>query len=186
MWIYTPRRVENLAHFSAADPWNGNQQTAFDLDRVFIAGLVPDRTNLDDVSKPHKYAIRSALEQHHRALPDSLVSLWRDGKVPVERLPALLKGLEPNLKRSDYIKLLSMTRLQRIIRRYAPPVLGLIIALLGLAVTVEDAGTGIVMAAIGVLIVVASEAITRRLHARRKQQMEWAIAQPAASRGAGR
>src|SRR5437879_10134517 len=111
MWIYTPRRVENLAHFNAADPWNGNQQTPFDLDRVFIRSIVPDRTNLEDESKPHKYAIRSALEQHHRTLPDSLVSLWRDGRIPVEHLPPLLKGLEPNLKRSDYIKLLRMTRL---------------------------------------------------------------------------
>ena len=186
MWIYTPRRVENLAHFNAADPWNGNQQTPFDLDRVFIRSIVPDRTNLEDESKPHKYAIRSALEQHHRTLPDSLVSLWRDGRIPVERLPPLLKGLEPNLKRSDYIKLLSMTRLQRIIRRFAPSSIGLIFALVGLAVTLDDAGTGIVMMIIGALILVACEAITRQLHARRKEQMEWAMGQPSASRGAGR
>ncbi len=80
-----------------------------------------------------------------------------------------------------------MTRLQRIIRRFAPSAIGVIFALVGLAVALDDAGTGIVMMIIiGALILGASEGITRRLHARRKQQMEWAMGQPSASRGAGR
>jgi hypothetical protein len=180
MWIYTPRRVQNLERFRAADPWNGNQEIMFSLDRVFIRSLVPDRTNLEEESKPHKYALRSELDRHHRTLPDSLASLWRDGKVAAARLPALLNGLEPNLRRSDYIKLLSMTRLQRAIRTYAPPVLGALVVLVGLALWFDDPSSGAVMMAIGILIAVLATTTIRRLNARRKQQIEWALNQSVA------
>jgi hypothetical protein len=144
MWIYTPKKVQNLAHFTAADPWHGDQPTSFDLDRCFDGGFVPDYAAFEDESLPQKFAIRSELEREHRVLPDSLVALWRGGKVPVERLPALLKGLEPNLKRSDYIRLLSMNRLQRGIRTYAAPSFGVFVLLIGTALLAEDLMMGAV------------------------------------------
>src|SRR5262245_21861867 len=173
MWMYTPKKVQNLAHFTAADPWNGNQQTSFELDRCFDGGFVPDYAAFDDESLPQKYAIRSGLEQEHRVLPDSLASLWRSGKVPAERLPALLRGLEPNLTKSDYIRLLTMNRMQRGIRTYAPPVFGGFLTLMGLPLLAIEWEVGVVMVAIGVGLTVFAVKTVRRLNARRQQQSDW-------------
>ncbi|MGH2360562.1 MAG: hypothetical protein ACRDGM_08480 [bacterium] len=177
--IYNPSRIQKLAQFSAADPWNDNRPTTFVLDRCFDGGYVQDYTVLEDESLPQKYAIKSELEPDHRVLPDSLAWLWRSGKIPTERLPALLKGLEPNLGRSDFIGLLTMNRVQRGVRTYAPQVLGVFVFLLGAALLlVPDLATSVVMMAIGILVIALTRGIVGRLNARRKRQMDWALSQP--------
>jgi hypothetical protein len=181
MWIYTPKKVQNLARFTAPDPWHDNQPTSFDLDRCFDGGFVPDYAAFEDESLPQKYALRSALEREHRVLPDSLASLWRGGKIPPDRLPMLLKGLEPNLTRSDYVRLLSMNRMQRSIRTYAPPSLGVFLLLIGIALLFVEVETGAVMMAIGALLIAIPVRIMRRLNARRRQQTDWALGQSSAS-----
>lgn len=179
MWIYTPKKVQQLAQFTAADPWNGGQRVQFHLDRCFSRGFVPDYSAYDDESLPSKFAIRSELDKAHRVLPDSLASLWRSGKVTPERLPALLRGLEPNLKRSDFIRLLSMNKMQRGIRTYAGPSFGGFLLVLGMALLLDKelAATGAGMIAVGVLLAAVTVRIMRRLNARRKEQTDWALSQ---------
>jgi hypothetical protein len=183
MWLYTPKKVQNLVHFTAPDPWHGNQQTAFDLDRCFDGGFVPDYAAFEDESLPQKYALRSELEREHHVLPDSLASLWRSGKIPAERLPALLKGLEPSLVKSDYIRLLTMNRMQRGIRTYAAPIFGGFLALMGLPMLAIEWEVGVVIVGLGVGLTVFAVKLVRKLNARRKQQSDWALSQSMAAGG---
>lgn len=177
-WIYTPRKTENLASFEAPDPWHAGQPTSFTLDRCFDGRYVPDYSAFDDQSIPHRYAVKSALDGEHRALPDSLAGLWLEKRVAADRLPALLNALEPELQRSDYFRLMTLNRLQRGIRIYGMTVggaiVGAIVALGGVSFLVSPSMglrvAGGVMLAAGVLLLVLPGRVVRGWKRRRAQQ----------------
>lgn len=177
-WIYTPKKTQTLARFETTDPWNGDQRTSFQLDRCFAGGFVPDYAAFDEQSIPHRYALKSALDREHRALPDSLAALWRDGRVAPENLPRLLGDLQPELERSDFFRLMTMNRLQRGIRTYAFLVLGVVVSLLGLGsmlMSPPEPAAGVVLIGAGVLFMVFPIRFVRGWQARRTQQMKWAL-----------
>ena len=100
--------LQKVASFAAPDPWNVNRPATFCIeDYVMIAGPSPDKPLPPDSLRvklmEHRFAIRSEPGGAAHFLPESLVKLWRTGKVQVQELPRLLAGLEPGLrKRSDY------------------------------------------------------------------------------------
>src|SRR5690242_13761122 len=101
-WVYQPKSFQNLARFTAPDPWNGSRPAVFELERCFSRSVLPN--TYEQEARPHKYAIRSGIDRQCRILPDSLTALWKDRRIDAERLPALLKSMEPDLIRSDYVR----------------------------------------------------------------------------------
>jgi len=179
-WL-APTKVQSIARFIACDPWHADQKTPFFLDRCFDRtldrGFVPGYV-LEDESRASRFAIRSDLGRDYRFLPDSLTDLYRRGKVPAERLPALLKGLEPDLKRSDYFRLWSLNQFQRNILTYSLPFVGAVHALLG-SVLLLDGGdwVNVFQIVLGVTLAAVSLKIAGGLNARRKRQTDWALRQ---------
>jgi hypothetical protein len=183
-WILTPKKTQTLARFEAPDPWNGGRLTRFTLDRCFDGGPVPDYSAFDDDSIPHRYAIKSANGDGHRALPDSLAGLWREKKVHAEQLPSLLHRMEPTLRRSDYFRLMTMNRLQRGIRlygmKYGAALVGAISALIGLALCLvpppdRDPVTGVAMLLVAVPVFIVPGRFVHRWQTRRSEQAAWAL-----------
>ena len=183
IWLYTPKKVVHLTQFAAPDPWNQGVTTAFDLDKCFDGGFAPSYAAFEEDSLPHRYALRSHLDQQHRALPDSLAGLWRKQIVPPEQLPSLLHQLAPSLQRSDYIRLSTMNPMQRGIRTWAAPFFGVFLLLLGLIeLKANEPSLGGVMIILGLLAIALPLFIISKLNGRRHQQASWALAQYAERR----
>jgi hypothetical protein len=91
-------------HFAATDPWNGGRPTHFTIEvykrvpKIWDARVVPDRQGVG----PDYLRLRSALDGREHWLPESLVELWRMGRVASEALPRQLHELQPHLRKSSY------------------------------------------------------------------------------------
>lgn len=185
LWLYTPKKVIQLASFTAPDPWNENKSSTFRLDQCFDGGVVPAYAALEETSIPHRFAIRSQAEKQHRVLPDSLAAIWKSNKLPAEALPARLKDLEPTLKRSDYFRLATMNPMQRAIRIWAAPVFGVFLIVLGVALFNSGSGTeGAILLLAGLLAIAIPLAIFAQLNRRRKEPTEWALGLTGAAKSA--
>lgn len=163
---------ELLKTFNAPDPWNGGRRATFSIHRHFMGGLMPGYAAADKRSRLQSCILRCQADQRDRPLPDALVSLWLDDKVPSDRLPQLLAGLEPQLKRSDYVSHQALNPMQRAVRRWAPMLFAAFVALLGLSMLGEDSGTGVVMLAVGLLVGAGAWLVGRRFRARRQRQVD--------------
>ena len=168
--------TELLKKFTAPNPWEADQLGPFEVYRHFIGGVMPLHAAVDERSRLQTYTLRlpGGLD---RPLPDSLVALWLAGTVPDERLPRLLAGLEPQLKRSDFATHAALNSMQRAVRRWAPLVGGAFILVLGVLEIGESVGVGLAMIAAGALIAGGSWLLGRRFSARRRSQERWILEQ---------
>ncbi len=100
----------------------------------------------------------------------------------------LLKGLELDLKRSDYFRVMTLNRMQRAIRtggiKFLGWMLGGFLMLGGFVLRFmpppdRQIVPGSVMIVVGPLLVMIPIRIVRGWQARRKQQIEWALGQGA-------
>lgn len=175
---YASSSAKKVGHFTAKDPWNGNQHTTFLINIFYRGGVVPAYAALDERSRVSHYSLQSQIDKLQRGLPDSLVSLWLEEKVPPERLPELLMGLEPQLVRSDYVAHLTLNTMQQRVRtfgRWSLVAIGAFLVLMAL----PEVGTieGLVMTLSGLLLGGAALFLGGRFTARRKQQTEWIMSQ---------
>jgi hypothetical protein len=170
-------RSELLKTFSASNPWDADQRGTFEIYRHVMGGLMPLHAAADERSRIQSYWLRSQADGASRPLPDALAALWLADKVPTERLPQLLKGLEPQLGRSDFLTHQALNPIQRAIRRWAPFVFALFVIALGVSSIGSDPGTGWTMIAVGVVVAAGSWLFGRRFSSRRRRQEEWIMAQ---------
>jgi hypothetical protein len=97
---FTARWLRTLHQFAAADPWNGNRPAQFTMEEyVMMPSGVQKAVDSDRFA--HRIGIRSSVGGEHM-LPESLVALWRNGQVRLERIPALTKAIEPRLLKEDF------------------------------------------------------------------------------------
>jgi hypothetical protein len=96
---FTPRWLRTLHQFAAADPWNGNCPAQFTIEEYVMMPSGVQKA-VENSGYAHRLSIRSNAGEH--MLPESLVHLWRGGQVPVERIPALRKAIEPRLLKDDF------------------------------------------------------------------------------------
>ena len=169
--------TELLKKFTAPNPWEADQRGPFEVYRHYIGGVMPLHAAADERSRLLTYTLRLPGGVLDRPLPDSLVALWLAGTVPDERLPRLLIGLEPQLKRSDFATHQALNPMQRAVRRWAPLVGGAFIVVLGVSQTGESAGVGLAMIAAGALIAGGSWLLGRRFSSRRRSQERWILEQ---------
>ena len=103
-----PEFLQTLESFTAPDPWTGQNDVLFCIeDYVMVAAWDPSAPLPPDSLRAkmmdHRLAIRPVAGSKPQFLPESLISLWRAGQVPIQELPRLLAGLQPQLqKSSDY------------------------------------------------------------------------------------
>lgn len=136
LWMRAPLQTRTLRQFVADDPWNGTSRVTFRIEAAW-GGFAPAYA-VAEGSLPRKYAIVSSPgEQRHR-LPDVLAGLWLNGKLPAERLPALLKALEPSLNRLDYFAHLTLTKFQQRVRVWLGPVVTLLVLALAVGIVIFE------------------------------------------------
>jgi len=177
-----PRRVRTEARFRAADPWNGDAPAELSIEAYYY---VPEHVR--EATAPWHwcdtplYALRSEIDGTERFLPEALSRLWKEGKVPAEALPQLLREMEPELEEDDFQPLLEARTERWLTALSLVVVLGIVSLLLtwpagnqpGLSLTalvcgVIMAGGGI----LGALLLLPSYLAGRR---RRGRQMAWAL-----------
>jgi len=183
-----PRRARTEARFRAADPWNGEAPAELSIEAYYY---VPEHVR--EASAPWRwcdtplYALRSEIDGVERFLPEALGRLWREGKVPAEALPGLLREMEPELEEEDFQPLLEV-RTERWLTVLSMVV---VLGIAGLLVT-WPAGNqpglsltalvcGVIVAGggfLGALLLLPSYLAGRR---RRRRQMGWALARQASS-----
>jgi hypothetical protein len=104
-----PRRVRTEARFRAADPWNGDAPAELSIEAYYY---VPEHVREADAPwrwcDTPLYALRSETGGAERFLPDALGRLWREGRIPAEALPRLLREMEPELEEEDFQPLLEV------------------------------------------------------------------------------
>jgi len=120
-----PVRVETLGEFNAPNPWSGDRPEKWTLNfyRLVSETVAPTVTRPERLRKKPKdgggpagrrsviqgcklsrsetIGIQSSDGRFH-ALPRVLADLWQAGEVQDAVLPAMLKQVEPSLKRSDF------------------------------------------------------------------------------------
>lgn len=119
-WGSYPLWVSTLEHFSSLDPWSGVALADWNLELFLVvnnvSGLQGMRVRVDrdrSTNQPpgpgkRRLRMREALALRHgpndapRFLPRALANLWLDGACPADRLPWLLRDMEPRLKKSDF------------------------------------------------------------------------------------
>jgi hypothetical protein len=179
--VLTPVRTE--ARFTVNDPWNQDRSTPFVLEAYTLVskGVRPPagRRESDRYGiRPEPDAVDRILVEHSRMLPESLARLWLAGRIPAQALPRLLHEMEPTLKWSDRHTVV-LTRAYTILQWY----MTILCALWLLARITRDirlaghgpAGWGTTTIASVVLACVLNLMFFRP-RARRKKQMEWALA----------
>ena len=176
-----PVRVKTEGSFTAEDPWNENRRTSFNVEAYL---LVPRGTRVAPGTKAlagYLYGIRSELDGCDHMMPESLVELWRTGRIPAETLPKLLQRMEPTLKKADYRPILRNTLLK--ITQYIFVGLMALLALFLVGVVLAFPGEVPLVAVLVMLTLIGSVGwgahylIFQRPKGRRMRQMEWALAQ---------
>jgi hypothetical protein len=98
--FYDPVRFRTLARFSAPDPWSENQIADYSLEEYVM--MPPGSTRaVENGWNLHAIGIRWEGDLRYRLLPESLVELWKHGRVQLERLPGLLHAMEPRILETD-------------------------------------------------------------------------------------
>jgi hypothetical protein len=168
--------VRTECRFTANDPWNQNRLTTFLLE---VYALAPKHQTPRDGRlygiRPEPDAVGRVLNvsEEVRWLPESLVWLWRDGRVPSEALPRLLHQLEPMLKWPD--RNLVLTRAH--ILQYVLVVflaLMLLLQLFNLLGSSFDPADWIVYG-VQDIVVGCLLYLLFHLRSRQKKQMKWAL-----------
>jgi hypothetical protein len=97
-----------VGRFTAPNPWNQGARTEWTLNVYFIlneAFGTPEtasRLKPNRLYRPEVIGICSESDGRYHLLPRSLSNLWKKNQVPNERLPELLKAIEPKLRDGDF------------------------------------------------------------------------------------
>jgi hypothetical protein len=119
-----PVRLETLGQFTAANPWNGNPAENWTLglyvliSESYAPSLKWKQMRNEQAQTVDPATRRRAVQDRklkmsqtigfessdgrQHMLPRILNDLWQSGEVPDQAVPALLKQLEPKLKKSDF------------------------------------------------------------------------------------
>jgi len=173
-----PARLKTEMTFTAEDPWNHNQRTEFALDRYLMAMKgVQLKPNARAFNGSYFYGIRSEIDGVDRMLPESLGYLWRNGKLPAEALPRLLKEMQPTLRKTDF-RLQFLTKFHTFLLYFVAVAGGLSLILIAAGIVIGGAGLDatLVIGIIYALLFGLVYLVLLRPRARRKKQMTWALA----------
>jgi hypothetical protein len=109
---FTAKWLRTLHQFAAPDPSNGNRQTQFTIEEYVMMPTGAGKA-VENSKFVHRLSVRSKAGEH--MLPESLVELWRRGRVPAERIPALRKAIEPRLIKEDFDLILHPQSLKNLV-----------------------------------------------------------------------
>jgi hypothetical protein len=173
--FYDPMRLRTLATFTAADPWSRNALTEYRVEE-YVMMPVGSKRALDSKWNLHTIGIQWEADARYRLLPESLVELWKRGRIPAEKLPSLLHTLEPRLLDTDCLTTQSWQRslgLPLLVMMLLCPVVFLLIRVHGERMPADSALlSGFFIALLTGLILW----IMRTMKLRRvQQQMNWAV-----------
>lgn len=174
---YVSSETEVLQTVLAANPWNNGLSAQFSVCVHYKGGVVPTHAVYDKRSRVQGYYLFSPFDNQYRPLPDALVKLWLDNKVPAQLLPGLLFGMESRPEKNDFSPHLSLTAGQRVIKIGGATVLGLIIACLGWLLYREGLEWGPVLSLAGIFFSGWYLFRWQRMNARRKSLTEWILTQ---------
>jgi hypothetical protein len=187
--------LQTIESFLAFDPWGGRKEVLFSLeDYVMVAAWDPDDPLPPDSFRAkmmdHRFAIRNVADGEPKFLPDSLVSLWRAGQVPLQELPLLLAGLQPTLqKNSDYYES-SFTFIRRwgnrLVGGFAAAGLLYWLGTIVLSRNYADLKDWVGVALIPVVMCVPIELFYLRQVRRRAAQKRWVLGQVTATPGSAK
>src|SRR5687768_12057067 len=99
-FIVTPK-TEVLYSVQASNPWNNGLPAKFSVCAQYKGGVVPAHAAYDKRSRLQGYILHSAPDNSYRQIPDALAKLWLDGRVPIQRLPELLRLIESRPEKKD-------------------------------------------------------------------------------------
>ena len=172
-----PALVRTEGDFAANDPWNGGRRTQFTVEvykmvpKIWDVSAARDARLLGD----DLFSIRSGADGRSRRLPESLVELWRTGRLATEEIPRLLHALQPAFHRSSYLPILHHRRFEVSGIIFGLLCLGMSIACLAVtpddgtnARTVGTVGFGVMAVALPLLFVVSA----RRRRSLCRREME--------------
>lgn len=160
-------RVGALGGFRASDPWHGDNPSEFSIEEYVLRREIP------------AIAIRSGRDGAEHFLPESLVELWRQEKIPAARLPSLVLALESRLMQEDCSLMLHDRRRGRL-----PLLVGMMLFVTGLVILrIADMPAGVArpgwagsvaLATILGLIGAGFGDMPMRMHRQRcRNQMQW-------------
>lgn len=174
---YASRETDILETFLTPDPWNKGQSTQFSVVAKYKGGLMPAYAAADKRSRIDGYYLYSSIDQQYRPLPDALVKLWLDRKVPTHRMPVLLFGMAGMPESKDYAPHLALNATQRASRTVGVIFLGIIVGVLGWLLFNEGVQWGPVLSLAGILFAVWFLVRQQRMTARRKSLTQWILSQ---------
>jgi hypothetical protein len=105
---YTPVLLKKLRVFRAANPWDRGRLTDWNLNEYGIGLVSGNNVNSSYPASQlgtrltRTLGIQSRSDGRCHLLPQSLEDLSRNRQAPDERLPALLRQMEPTLERLDF------------------------------------------------------------------------------------
>jgi len=179
-------KVKTELSFAAKDPWNGNRPCTFTLDSymVTLRGVktLPKGVKTSRWLGGFHRALRSEADGVTRFLPESLIELWLTKQVPTEAMPALLKQIEPSLRKSDFKPILRSLKM-KMFGIFESICCGLMMIIIMVAVVAGHApwwlAAAIVLAAACVFWVFLHQVYFGLLR-RRKKQIRWLLERMAA------
>jgi hypothetical protein len=176
-----PARLKTETTFTAEDPWNQNQRAQFFVD-AYVMALKGTKPRPRPEAKPPLvgsffYGIRSEIDGQERMLPESLTYLWRNNRVPLEALPRLLKEMQPSLRKTDF-RMQVLTKMHTVLEYLCAGALGLgaLGMVLGVVLGEEPLGLALGFGVMLGLMFGFVYLMLMRPRARRRKQMEWALA----------
>ncbi|NSL87603.1 hypothetical protein [Chitinophaga solisilvae] len=174
-FVYAETAV--LERIRAANPWNNNLLTQFDICVQYKGGIVPAHAVMDKRARLQGYMICSVPDNNCRRMPDALAWLWLNKEVPSHQLPELLYLTEIRPEKADLTPYLILNATQRIVRTVCVIALGIIIGCLGWLLHGEGLSWGLWLSACGVLFSVVYLVRLQRMKERRKALADWILAQ---------
>ena len=182
--FYEPVRLRTLARFSAVDPWMTNLLTDYSIEEYVMMPLGSSRP-VDSKWSMHSIGIQWENQSRYRLLPESLVELWKLGRIGTDKLPWLLHALEPKLDETDCMLSQSWQR------AWGIPMLMLLLVCPAVFLVIHVHGERMpALAAIlsGLLIALLSGLtlwmIRSTKRARVQEQMKWVLSQISEQRAA--
>ena len=101
-WLCNVRHLSTLGTFKGIDPRNGGGPTSFFVEEFAIEGRQDGAFLEPAVGYSRCLMLRSNVDQHMMALPESLVELWLCGEVLSGQLPGMAAAIAHKTVLSDH------------------------------------------------------------------------------------
>lgn len=105
---WAPLHYRTIRRFTAPNPWNRGMRAEWTVSSYMIINeklVTPDAAMTlkpNRLLRPELIGICSEPDKRYHLLPSALSELWKNNQVPDERLPELLKEMEPKLNDGDF------------------------------------------------------------------------------------